>query len=165
MNDSCRQLFTPSRLLAIFSFDHLRSILSRSTEVDRRYLIFHISINIYIWSQQYYLSLSVSLKVTHFFRIFCSKYSSTVFQSIDQKIIRPSLSPWSSPLWIVPKKLDSSGIQKWRIVIDYRKLNEKTVGEVFPLPNIDEINTRSIVFFRMTMKCIPLLIVIFSTAF
>lgn len=54
-------------------------------------------------------------------------------------IIRPSYSPWSSPLWIVPKKLDSSGKQKWKIVIDYRKLNDKTIGNYFPLANMTDI--------------------------
>lgn len=58
---------------------------------------------------------------------------------LKNKIIRPSHSPWSSPLWIVPKKLDASGKQKWRIVIDYRKLNEKTIGDRYPLPNITDI--------------------------
>lgn len=46
-----------------------------------------------------------------------------------QNIIRPSNSPWSSPIWIVPQKLNASGKQKWRIVIDYRKLNEKTIDD------------------------------------
>lgn len=45
---------------------------------------------------------------------------------LDQRIIRPSKSPWSSPMWIVPKKADPSGKKKWRIVVDYGKLNEKT---------------------------------------
>lgn len=58
---------------------------------------------------------------------------------LDQGIIRPSYSPWSSPVWIVPKKKDASGKQKWRLVIDYRKLNEKTVSDRYPLPNISEI--------------------------
>lgn len=58
---------------------------------------------------------------------------------LDQKIIRPSYSPWSSPVWIVPKKKDASGRQKWRMVIDYRKLNEKTISDRYPLPNISEI--------------------------
>lgn len=58
---------------------------------------------------------------------------------LSQGIIRPSTSPWSSPIWIVPKKLDSSGKRKWRIVIDYRKLNEKTIDDKYPLPNITEI--------------------------
>lgn len=58
---------------------------------------------------------------------------------LKQGIIQPSVSPWSSPLWVVPKKIDASGKRKWRIVIDYRKLNDVTVGAVFPLPRIEEI--------------------------
>lgn len=27
-------------------------------------------------------------------------------------IIQPSDSPWNSPIWIVPKKIDASGIRK-----------------------------------------------------
>lgn len=58
---------------------------------------------------------------------------------LDQNIIRPSSSPWSSPIWVVPKKLDASGKQKWRVVVDYRKLNEKTVDDKYPLPRITEL--------------------------
>lgn len=54
-------------------------------------------------------------------------------------IIRHSISPWSSPIWVVPKKLDASGRQKWRLVIDYRKLNDKTINDKYPLPNITDI--------------------------
>lgn len=61
---------------------------------------------------------------------------------LNQNIIRPSHSPWSSPLWVVPKKLDSSGKQKWRIVIDYRRLNEKTIDDRYPLPNIEDLLDR-----------------------
>lgn len=57
---------------------------------------------------------------------------------LDNKIIRPSISPYSSPVWIVPKKLDASGKRKWRLVIDYRKLNEKTIEDKYPLPRIEE---------------------------
>jgi hypothetical protein len=39
----------------------------------------------------------------------------------------------------VPKKVDASGQQKFRLVVDYRKLNEKTVGNAYPLPDITEI--------------------------
>jgi Reverse transcriptase (RNA-dependent DNA polymerase). len=64
----------------------------------------------------------------------------TQIQSLlDQKIIRPSCSPWSSPIWVVPKKIDASGKRKWRIVVDYRKLNEKTIGDRYPLPNITDL--------------------------
>lgn len=58
---------------------------------------------------------------------------------LSQGIIRPSFSPWSSPIWIVPKKRDASGKNKWRLVIDYRKLNEKTIDDRYPIPNISDI--------------------------
>ena len=62
-----------------------------------------------------------------------------ISEMLSQGIIRPSTSPWCSPIWIVPKKADASGRQKWRLVVDYRKLNEKTVADKYPLPNITEI--------------------------
>lgn len=58
---------------------------------------------------------------------------------LNDNIIRPSISPYSSPVWVVPKKLDASGETKWRMVIDFRKLNEKTVKDKYPLHRIDEI--------------------------
>lgn len=58
---------------------------------------------------------------------------------LEQGIIKHSYSPWSSPVWIVPKKMDASGKQKWRLVIDYRKLNEKTISDRYPIPNITDI--------------------------
>lgn len=54
-------------------------------------------------------------------------------------IIRHSDSPWSSPVHLVPKKLDKDEVQKWRMVTDYRKLNEQTRSDKFPLPNIKDI--------------------------
>lgn len=59
---------------------------------------------------------------------------------LNQGIIQPSSSPWSSPVWIVPKKTDASG--KQGLVIDYRKLNEITISDNYPLPNIEEILDR-----------------------
>ena len=58
---------------------------------------------------------------------------------LKDKIIQPSSSPWNSPVWVVPKKMDASGKKKWRLVIDYRKLNEISVGDVYPLPQINDI--------------------------
>lgn len=58
---------------------------------------------------------------------------------LDQNIIQKSHSPWSSPLWIVPKKKDASGRKKWRIVIDYSKLNDKTISDKYPIPNITDL--------------------------
>ncbi|KAL6420931.1 hypothetical protein ACFW04_013610 [Cataglyphis niger] len=38
-----------------------------------------------------------------------------------------------------PPKPDSQGNKRWRMVIDYRSLNEKTIGDAYPLPNITDI--------------------------
>lgn len=60
-------------------------------------------------------------------------------EMIKQKIIRESNSPYNSPLWIVEKKLDNSGKKKYRIVIDYRKLNGFTVDDKYPIPNLNSL--------------------------
>lgn len=62
-----------------------------------------------------------------------------VTKLLKDKIITPSASPFNAPLWIVPKKAAADGQKKWRMVIDFRKLNEKTIGDAYPLPNIVEI--------------------------
>ena len=58
---------------------------------------------------------------------------------LNQNIITPSISAWNSPVWIVPKKVDATGEKKYRLVIDYRKLNEQTIGDAYPIPNISDI--------------------------
>lgn len=58
---------------------------------------------------------------------------------IKNDIVSPSESPYNSPLWTVPKKPDSKGNKRWRMVIDFRALNEKSIGDAYPLPNITEI--------------------------
>ena len=40
---------------------------------------------------------------------------------------------------IVPKKPDSQERPRMRMVIDFRKLNEKTISDAYPLPNIIDI--------------------------
>lgn len=55
---------------------------------------------------------------------------------LDSDIIQHSTSPWNNPIWIVRKKMDASGRKKWRLVIDYRKLNERSIDDEYPLPNI-----------------------------
>ena len=56
-----------------------------------------------------------------------------VTKMIRQGIVRPSTSPWSSPVVMV-KKRDNT----WRFCIDYRKLNAITHQDAYPLPRIDE---------------------------
>ena len=60
-------------------------------------------------------------------------------QMLKDEIIQPSQSPWNFPILVVPKKLNASEVRKWRICVDFRKLNEATVGDSFPLPNIQDI--------------------------
>lgn len=54
-------------------------------------------------------------------------------------IITPSDSPWNAPLLVVPKKPDINGKVKYRVCVDFRKLNQVTVGDAFPLLNITDI--------------------------
>ncbi|CAH2208698.1 jg19491 [Pararge aegeria aegeria] len=58
---------------------------------------------------------------------------------LKQNIIKPSNSSWSSPIWVVPKKQDASKQKKWQIVVDYRKLNDVTIGDAYPIPNMSDI--------------------------
>lgn len=53
---------------------------------------------------------------------------------IKQKLIRPSSSPWASPVVVVPKK---GG--KLRMCVNYIPLNRITVNENYPLPLISDI--------------------------
>ena len=62
-----------------------------------------------------------------------------VRQLVEDGIITKSDSPWNSPLLIVPKKEGPDGRPKWRMVVDFRKLNEKAIGDAHPLPDITEI--------------------------
>lgn len=58
---------------------------------------------------------------------------------LQQGLIRSSTSPWNAPVLVVPEKKDASGKQKWRVVIDYRRLNEQLIDEIYPIPNIQDI--------------------------
>lgn len=67
----------------------------------------------------------------------------------EQGLIEKSDSPYSAQTVLVKKK---SG--KWRMCVDYRKLNEKTIKDAYPLPRIED-NLDSLAGARMfsTLDC------------
>lgn len=53
---------------------------------------------------------------------------------LDKGYIRPSVSPWGSPVLFVKKKDGTM-----RLCIDYRQLNKVTIKNKYPLPRIDDL--------------------------
>ena len=49
-------------------------------------------------------------------------------------VIEPENGPWSSPPLYAPKKTE-----ELRFCVNFRDLNKKTVGDVYPLPRIDDM--------------------------
>ena len=56
-----------------------------------------------------------------------------VTKMLQQGIVQPSTSPWSSPVVMVRKR-DGT----WRFCVNYRKLNSITHQDAYPLPRINE---------------------------
>ena len=55
-------------------------------------------------------------------------------EAMEKKgVVRPSFSPWSSPVVLVTKKNGEV-----RFCVDYRRLNEVTVKDSYPLPRIED---------------------------
>jgi hypothetical protein len=74
-----------------------------------------------------------------------------ILASYEQKgWIEPCLegSPWSAPAFVVPKGgKTGEGVQDWRLVVDYRRLNAVTCPD-HPLPNMETLLQRQ-AYFRL----------------
>jgi len=55
-------------------------------------------------------------------------------ENLDLGLLRPSTSPWASPVLMIRKP--DGGI---RFCIDYRRLNDVTIKDCYPMPLIDDI--------------------------
>ncbi|MCG7877679.1 MAG: reverse transcriptase family protein, partial [Candidatus Thiodiazotropha endolucinida] len=56
-----------------------------------------------------------------------------ISKMLEKGVIEPSNSPWASPIVLVTKKDGTT-----RFCVDYRKLNDVTVKDAYPLPRVDE---------------------------
>ena len=61
------------------------------------------------------------------------KIEELVEEMLEQEVIEPSESPWASPIVLVKKKDGDV-----RFCVDYRRLNQMTKLDEFPLPRVDD---------------------------
>jgi hypothetical protein len=60
-----------------------------------------------------------------------------VNEMLENKLIRPSYSPWCSPVLLAKKKL-LDGTFKYRFCVDLKKVNSVTAKDSYSLPRISE---------------------------
>ncbi|GJT05738.1 reverse transcriptase domain-containing protein [Tanacetum coccineum] len=87
----------------------------------------------------------------------CPSFCKHKIQLLDDKklVVQKQRSPWVSPIHCVPKKggfivvtnkkdelVPTRTITGWKVCIDYRKLNEATAKDHFPLPFMDQMLER-----------------------
>ena len=71
---------------------------------------------------------------------------------LAKNIIRPTCSPWASPVHLVKKKNGS-----FRLVHDYRHINTHTKKQNYPLPRISDLTQKirgATIFSSLDLKCL-----------
>lgn len=136
------------RLLKEINLDHLSDKEQRSIEnlcakfADVFYLPGDKLTTTDVYEQSIHLKPSVESVFSKPYRL-PHAHKGEIKRQIDKMlkegIIEPAQSEWSSPILLVPKKTNNNNEKKWRLVIDYRKLNDRIKDDKFPLPNITEI--------------------------
>ena len=63
-----------------------------------------------------------------------AKLDAEIEKMLREGTIAPTFSPWAFPVVIVAKPDDTI-----RVCIDYRRLNDVTISDAYPLPNIDTL--------------------------
>ena len=66
--------------------------------------------------------------------VYREKIEKMVSDMQEQGVVKPSNSPWASPIVLVPKKDGSL-----RFCVDFRRLNAITRKDVYPLPRVEDI--------------------------
>lgn len=152
INDNCSVTSSDSQdrintILALLRLDHLNSEERESVErlirehPDRFHLPYD-NLEATTATEHYIPTIDkipIHTKQYRFPPVHKEEISRQVNDLLNDQLIENSTSPYNSPLWIVPKKPDSLGNKRWRLVIDYRALNQKTIGDAYPLPNITDI--------------------------
>ena len=64
----------------------------------------------------------------------CENFKRLLKEMQEKDIVTPSKSPWASPIVLVPKK-----DRTIRFCVDYRKVNEVTLKDAYPIPRVDNI--------------------------
>lgn len=94
--------------------------------------------------------ITATIKTTDNSPVYCRQYGyplayenfvkTEISELLAKGIIRPSYSSYNSPVLVVGKKgVDNVGNPKLRLVVDFKKLNDKTVSDRYPIPDIELI--------------------------